>query len=449
MSGTITEEELREWIKRNVTRFPNMGFADDDPEEEYATQWVADADLIDIVPLSNLSDLPRTPIFVDGVLRYRVVGTKDLGDVQVPVVVAHVAAGAMKLEDRRLVPYKMRDLQILVFPFGAAAKYVGHSILPRGAQPIESGGVRFRDLVAGPERYGGSAVVSDTTVTLGEYEGQSGWGRKTLIGEGELAAASKVISAARNRAKDIMQALELALALDAAQSAGDDHVVVIDGSVGFLVAYAGLVDPALASVVRRLDDRRNAAVAHDMMKRIVGVVKRMVRIPSGLTSVLASPRRGSAVSAYVYLWTKVVNDQAEGSEDRHITTFMLSAIFRLRGELVTENYPVFSPTAGLVRVDVPLPAIMDRGEWVEWVSKYYSRDELGAGGVEEVKKLLEDDAKRRKLAELLDTIYTLRYPVPSANPYRKLVELYPIYEVERWLKSNLMSKYDIATLGLP
>ena len=53
-SSTFKVEELKQWFKNTVHQFPNLGFADDDPEEQYIAQYsVRDSELLDIIRLSE------------------------------------------------------------------------------------------------------------------------------------------------------------------------------------------------------------------------------------------------------------------------------------------------------------------------------------------------------------------------------------------------------------
>lgn len=90
---------------------------------------------------------------------------------------------------------------------------------------------------------------------------------------------------------------------------------------------------------------------------------------------------------------------------------------------------------------------MDKDEWLNWIPA--NHEEVNDQGKVKIKQLLQNNVNSRStLTELSKIVYSLRYPLPSSSPYRNLVELYPIKEVEDWLKSCLLSKYDIATLGL-
>ncbi|BDC18221.1 hypothetical protein [Acidianus sp. HS-5] len=441
--SSFNEDELRKWIKDNIHRFPNLGFADEDPEEEYVAQdTITDSELIDTLNLSEMPALSKNLIFVDGVMRYRVVGIMNVQSIQVPLVIANMIAGAMKLENKELYPLKKKELLVAIFPFGAASKLIGHSILPFGISVIESGFVKFGNFITNPDR---EILFSDTTITLGEYKDQNEQlTRRTLINESDLIASSKIISTAKNRIKEILRTLELALVIDITKTITDNDLVIVDGPIAPLFKYAGLVDLNLRGIVRELNKVKNAADAYNILKGIVGAVKKVVKIPSTLTTNFS----GITNEAYIYLWTKLIDDQVEGKEENYIATHILSSIFRLRGELISENYPVFSPTAGLVRLDIPLPAIIDKNEWINWINKNY--EEVDDQGKITIKQLLQNNVNnsRSKLAEILNIIYSLRYPIPSSTPYRNLVELYPIKEVEDWLKAHLLSKYDIATVGL-
>lgn len=451
-SSTFKVEDLKQWFKSTVHRFPNLGLADDDSEELYVAQYsVRDSELLDIIrlsesesektskPGSRLPSLQNDLIFIDGVMRYRVVGAIEAQGVYVPLVIAHLIAGAMKLSNRELIPLLKKELISVVFPFTVASKRLGYSILPAGVSTIEYS--RFGSLFRNSNR---EIIFSDTTITLGEYKDQNGqFTHRSLISENELIASSKIISTAINRVKELLRTLELYLLIEISKSVKNE-LIIIDGPIAPLFKYIGLIDPNLKGVVRDLRDAQNARIAYRILKNTVGVVKIVVKIPESLTV------NFNAISgdAYLYLWTRLIEDQdAEGREDNYLATYILSALFRLRGELLTENYPVFSPTSGLIRVDIPLPVIMGESDWINWIT---NNDEVVSDqGKNNIRQIVQNIG-RNNLTTLLNTIYSLRYPIPSSTSYsyRNLVELYPIKEVEDWLKSCLLSKYELVTLTM-
>gem|GEM_PF-935567 len=451
-SSTFKVEDLKQWFKSTVHRFPNLGLADDDSEELYVAQYsVRDSELLDIIrlsesesektskPGSKLPSLQNDLIFIDGVMRYRVVGAIEAQGVYVPLVIAHLIAGAMKLSNRELIPLQKKELISVVFPFTVTSKRLGYSILPAGVSTIEYS--RFGSLFRNSNR---EIIFSDTTITLGEYKDQNGqFTHRSLISENELIASSKIISTAINRVKELLRTLELYLLIEISKSVKNE-LIIIDGPIAPLFKYMGLIDPNLKGVVRDLRDAQNARIAYRILKNTVGVVKIVVKIPESLTV------NFNAISgdAYLYLWTRLIEDQdAEGREDNYLATYILSALFRLRGELLTENYPVFSPTSGLIRVDIPLPVIMGESEWINWIT---NNDEVVSDqGKNNIRQIVQNIG-RNNLTTLLNTIYSLRYPIPSSTfySYRNLVELYPIKEVEDWLKSCLLSKYELVTLTM-
>ena len=90
---------------------------------------------------------------------------------------------------------------------------------------------------------------------------------------------------------------------------------------------------------------------------------------------------------------------------------------------------------------------MERDEWLSWITQNY--EWVGDQGLDRVRQLIVNNVKSRtRLKEILNIIYTLRYPLPSASGYRNLVELYPIKDVEDWLKAYLLTKYEFSAIGL-
>jgi hypothetical protein len=297
-SSTFKVEDLKQWFKNTVHRFPNLGLADDDPEEQYIAQYsVRDSELLDIIRLSRLPTLQNDLIFIDGVMRYRVVGAIEAQGVYVPLVIAHLIAGAMKLSNRELIPLQKKELISVVFPFTVVSKMLGHSILPSGVSTIEFS--RFGSLFRNSNR---EIIFSDTTITLGEYKDQNGqFTHRPLISENELIASSKIIYTAKNRVKELLRTLELHLLIEASKSVKNE-LIIIDGPIAPLFKYIGLIDPNLKGVVRDLHDTQNARIAYRILKNTVGVVKKVVKISESLTI------NFNAISgdAYLYLWTRLI-----------------------------------------------------------------------------------------------------------------------------------------------
>lgn len=445
------EDELRAWFNwmRSIenTQFyfrRSSVYAEEDKEEESVGQdVVSDSELIDIIDMSSLTDLPKGLIFIDGVVRHRVIGTFGNEAVRIPVVFAHMIAGAMKLESKEPRPLIKKELKVALFPFKASREFTGISFLPPYISTLEEeldrGSVRFETLLAESDI---STIFSDTSVTLGESFNQQ---RRDLITGNDLIASGKVYVVALNRIKEILRALELALTIYISKTTKDDDLIIVDGPIAPLLKYVGLVNPSLRKILR-LKDTQSALEAYNLLNKVVGAVKKVVKVPSTLTKDISE--KGVLNPAFIYMWRRLIEDQDVSKDDNYISTYVLSAIFRLRPELVfRENYPAFSPLSGLVRVDVPLPAIMERDEWLSWITQNY--EWVGDQGLDRVRQLIVNNVKSRtRLKEILNIIYTLRYPLPSASGYRNLVELYPIKDVEDWLKAYLLTKYEFSAIGL-
>ena len=93
---------------------------------------------------------------------------------------------------------------------------------------------------------------------------------------------------------------------------------------------------------------------------------------------------------------------------------------------------VGSVTGGLVRVDIPIPAIVDYNP--EWNTPNFQID-INAGSI------------HHRLEAILQGIIAERLPLPTiSRPHRLLTELYPINEAERLLKSRLRSHEELRLL---
>ncbi|AAY79879.1 hypothetical protein [Sulfolobus acidocaldarius] len=447
------ENDLKEWLKGNQSvKLSVQGFSDDDPEEEIVgTENVSldDSDSLNLqiqlkypLPQATNNDL----IFIDGTSRYRVIGSFKANNVLVPIVFGNIIAGAMRLDagNKTLRPLKVKILKVVLFPKKTIEDYQSAIIpLPPNIPIIEdNSSTKFMN-------FSNNLVdtfirISDISYTLGENE--SGQHRQLIYRE-DLISSGKIRQVARNRVKELMRVLELSLLYELRQLY-KDSLILMDGPIGPLIKYAGLVDIYLREVVRLRDnDSNNIEKAYDLLHNVIGVVKKVVKVPVSLIDAISSGNLPK-----IYRWNKVIDDgiDAEGKEDSYLTSYILSAFLKLREELQNENFPAFSNLSGLIRVDIPLASIIDKSEWISFFSYTQIKDSDDKGNI-----ILTDYGRQKiydlvvkggkKLEELLNIVYSFKYPIPSSSPYRNLVELYPIKEVEDWMKSHLMSKYEMAS----
>ena len=410
--------ELRGWFRglSGLARYPGMAMGGVEDQEELAA---AQEVLTDTERLAVIRPAPAVQrgclAFVDGVMRYAVVGALKVGGVHVPVVAAHLAAGATRLVSKSLVPALRRGAIVIALPITAITEHTRRGLLPGNAELFEVVGVK--SMVGNHD----PVLFTDTTKSL--------QGVRVFKSLSDLAAVGAVIEAARNRLLEVLRAMEFSVVLDMVR---ESCMVIADGPVANLIKYAGLVDPSLRGIAKPVGDL--AVRAYEVLRGVVGVVKRPIKVPSGL----ATPLGGEY---HLYLWGRVVEDRGEGSLDG-LRTYILSAFTVLRPELLTEYYPVQSPTAGLVRVDVPLPAVMGRDEWVGWILG--NAESVTGSGRESVLAVVRRHTN--ELSRVLGTVQAFKYPIPSSTPYRRLVELYPIFETELMLKTTILSKYELASL---
>ncbi|WP_156896833.1 hypothetical protein [Desulfovirgula thermocuniculi] len=368
-----------------------------------------------------ISAFPNTPslfrFFVDGVQRTVPVTEVPVGNVRVPVHITHLVAGAMERVEGRLRPVLKREAVILLLPL-QALQVATSSVSPVTRPPGQElgAGVCIYEAI----RSGGSQYYSDTSVGLELQRG----GRVTpLLQAGDLVRTGEVRSKALNRAKVLLRILEIGVLWELRQQYPDDWVL-LDGPVAPPLKYGRLVHPSLQG----LEGIARPDVAFDFLRRVIGAVKRVQIVPqSGLEFALA---HGPDFVSCVYLFSDVIQ------EDDQVAKEILSAFLWLRRELADEIPSVWSSISGLARFDIPIPAVIDDPALKNTWNTLNEQD---------LANLLSNPASRehQRLRELLESIVTERWPVPSSDSLRTLTELFPIAETEFWLSAHLYDLYEL------
>ncbi len=358
--------------------------------------------------------------FIDGVQRtimLRILDIESPGgtSLQVPIHGAHLVAGAMERCGSTLQPYLVRSARVLLLPFYALREI-------DSVRFDDPPGVELHPDVIGfiyPELISQRSVFSDTAVPLER-------GRRSRLSSSDLLRVGELRSRALNRAKILLRILELGL-LEEVRTTTDGDILV-DGPIGPMFKYYGSIVSQGLKDVSSLDKGENTSNSFDFLSGIVGAVKNVMIIPQEGLDAILDPSR---VYVPVFRFSDVLQADESASVDDDVYKAVFCAFVRLRPELPG----LWSPIAGLTRLDIPAPAILDpdqrgREGWVDEVVYSEGRINLLASEI-------------RKLREIVVAYLSLRWPLPGMFGGRAYTELYAIAETERWLRSQLLHPYEL------
>jgi hypothetical protein len=347
---------------------------------------------------------PKFRYFVDGVPRLATIGFLDLG-IKIPVIASNIAVGACEVKNGKVVPCRDFTLfgTVLLLPETAVRTRLPNFRLPlgRGSRLDHRGDFINKVRIGVPSNPLGDLLLCDTT-----FDFQ----RKQKVDAQALAAPGYVHSRALSALKGILRALEVGL-VGRIRSARDEFVV-LDGPLArdMFLMYGRLADSRLRGIDRIADPSKT----FDFLRRVVGVVKRVIVVP-GDQSFQSVFQNDEFFNIPVY--RHLVVDPKKGGE-----THLLCCFIYLRPE-ITRVMPGY-PGEGLIRVDIPIPSIMDRYE-PDWHIK---------------RSLTLSDQAKSRLEDVLRSLLALRKPLPCTTERHKIFsELYPIDRVEAFLKSRLLS----------
>ena len=365
----------------------------------------------------NLMDYTSDEPFyvVDSVRRSVGVGViRNVPDTPpIPIIATHIVSGAGYV-DKSSVPslqlVLMRDILCVFLPLTA----IEHSCYDAGYQ------VRF---VLNPERtldeqgdfYTKSAQLSlrhevPLFIVDSSRRFQPRSRLRLRLDPTELVSSNNVFLTARDVAGVIESAMELGLIHQLLQRSRDE-IIIRDGPLanGPFLRRARLATSSLNNLLS------NERAKFDFLRRLIGVVKRVRIIPD-------RPLRGVFDIVGDALGV-IFNNQDVGWH--FIATF-----FVLRPELLAQMPMLPSPASALIRVDIPLPFLMDQyvSGWEDY--QYVSGINL--------------HSYIPKIKQAAGLIFSNRYPPPSSSPGKVLSELMPIFELENNLKANLLTPEQIA-----
>jgi ethanolamine utilization microcompartment shell protein EutS len=348
---------------------------------------------------------PSFRYFVDGTLRSSTIGFCDLGTIKIPIIAANIAVGAGEIRNGVVTPCHNFILYatILLLPETAISNYyIPNFRLPIGSDlRLDHKGDFINKVQIGvPSNPLGNFLLCDTT-----YD----FAHRLKIDDHNLTAPGYVQSRALNALSGILRTFEVGLV--GKMRVQKDEFIVFDGPLvrRMFLNYGRLADKNLQGIEHLTDPIRT----FDFLRRVIGVVKRVVVIPED--------RRFQEVFRnddyfYIPVFRNLQVDPQEGPEPH-----LLSCFVYLRPE-IARVFPS-RPDEGLIRIDIPLPAILDKYE-PDWHIK---------------SNLTLSSQEKSRLEGILKTLLSLRKPLPhTTERYKMFSELYPINQIEAYLKSRLI-----------
>lgn len=369
---------------------------------------------------TSLRDNRIFGFFIDGVQRtvmLRVLDVKLGGStaVQVPVHGVHLVAGAMRWCGSVLQPHLVRSAKVLLLPL-----YALREVDPvRFAEPP---GIELDPDVNGfvyPTLISSGNLFSDTSVPLER-------GRRGRLSGPDLLRAGELRARAVSRAKVLLRIMELGV-LEEVRRKSDENVLA-DGPIGPMFKYYGSIVSEGIADVASLDKAKTAVTSFRFLSGVVGAVKNVIIIPQeGLDVVLDS----NCARVPVFRFSEVLREDGSGIVDDEVYKAVLCAFIRLRPEVPG----LWSPIAGLTRLDIPAPVVIDKNQrslerWIEQVVDAEGPISLLPSEVDKLRGVVED-------------YLALRWPLPGSFGIRTYTELYAIAETERWLYNQLLHPYEL------
>lgn len=358
--------------------------------------------------------------FIDGVQRTIMLRVLDIElpggtTLQVPIHGIHLVAGAMQRCGSILQPYLVRSVRVLLLPFYALREIDSVRFAEPPGIELDPDIIDF----IYPELISGRNVFSDTAVPLER-------GRRSRLSSSDLLRVGELRTRALNRAKVLLRILELGL-LEEVRTASNENILV-DGPIGPMFKYYGSIVSQGLKDVSSLDRPAAAGVSFDFLSHIVGAVKNVIIIPQEGLSVVLDPNR---VRIPVFRFSDVLRADESESVDDEVYKAVFCAFVRLRPEVPG----LWSPIAGLTRLDIPAPVVLDgdqraRENWVDEVVNQEGQLTLLSSEID-------------KLQEIVGAYLSLRWPLPGVFGGRAYTELYAIAETERWLRSQLLHPYEL------
>ena len=403
---------MREYFNKigRFVRTPVVGIPEEESEELEASIDIikTSSTLVDVLEI-DLKHIEENCInfdfFIDGVERTHVISQITIpNNPPIPVVASHVVSGALGIQ-KDLRDYI--ECCLLIFPHQAVMEFLNlHGISIPLPQLDYSG-----DFFTKCRQY--SLVYSKPTFFIDSSWKLEKRGERSINKE-DLPALGKIRRIALARVDVVRRSLELG-EVSHIRSINPNSWILYDGPLvrPMFLAYGRLAKNNLEYLTTT--ERRT----FNFLKRIIGVVKEVRRIPTERIYE-AFDYDASRKIIKVPLYRIYDNDHAH----------LVHAFMMLRPELFEIEPVAISPTAGLIRVDIPIPAILEEYD-PEWFQFSPNIDNKIRRNIDKVEAIIKG-------------ILKLRYPLPETSSiHRILTELYHIHVVESYLKNVLLPSNDL------
>ena len=325
----------------------------------------------------------------------------------IPIIATHIVTGAGYV-NRSLRPVSVRDVLCVFLPFAAIEQRcynAGHRVrfVSDPARTLDENGDFYTKSAQRSLRGQVPLFVVDSSRRFQP-------GARPRLEHTELVSSNNIYLTARDVASVIESAMELGLIHDLLQRSRDE-IIIRDGPLAN-APFLNRARLASSNLGNLLTSERGR---FDFLRRLIGVVKRIRVIPD-------IPLEG----------VFDISGEALGVifNDGNIGWHFVATFFLLRPELLTQIPMLPSPASALIRVDIPIPFLMDRYE----------------NGWEDYEHVRRIDLQRYipRIKQAAGLVFSNRYPPPSSSPSKVLSELMPIFELENFLKARLLTPEQIA-----
>jgi hypothetical protein len=367
----------------------------------------------------------RFRYFIDGVVETRPIAKIQVRGIEVPIHLVTCGAGVFERgENGEVRPTEnIVILTFLALPYSAITEldpdFKGK---PQGLK-LNKLKPLFDKLPAqqGPAPW----LWLDTATSFGSD--------RRIIEKQDLISTGRVRAKARDQARVIMRVLEVGVLYLLKKSGYSKGLIAFDGPISPLYIYAKLV----SNNIEGLYELSNKKVSYDMLKDVIGCVKRVYRVPHDDKFLEVFKFTKDEHVFTIYPMSGVVKPLREEERDVEGEERMLEDAIRVTFSAFTVLRPelryfyagsIISNASTVARFDIPLPNIVDeKSDWYldDFVKNLFR--ELFPNGI---LNLTSDEGK--KLYSILKAVVIDRFPVPAS---RAFTELYPIYEAEQHLKS--------------
>lgn len=425
---------MRSHIKEYLRDLGAVPLPADVPSEEISPDFSVGVTPGDAEHLGDMEvpDVTTTEVawrfFIDGVQRTVPVCLIPIGNLRIPVYIAHLIAGVTERVNSRLIPFIKREAIILYFPLEGLRSVSASLPSPLNLTPppflkLDHTGNVYEKIRNALDKMEVS-FWTDISVKLSQRQGE-----EANLDPSKLSAVGAIRRAARTRSQVLLRIMELGVIWEIARHnvLKENEFMVLDGPVFLPFKYATLASQQLATLMDASGEQIGDAMnLYSLLCNLLGVVKSVQIIPAqGLASALSL---GPNFIIPVYLFSTTV----KGATDE-VSRHTLACFVWLRRELCEEISPIWSPASELVRLDVPFPAIIDPKADDKWYTVDFRPD-------------LSKGPHRQKLKAILQTLIAERWPIPETTPHRMLTELYTIAETERWLRAHLLPEQELRRL---